>query len=129
MFGTDSATHPSGHRLDRTGIKQTPGRRHPRLPHRPGNEGSAVVENVGPGVSKFSKGWKSVESVPRRVDDYMKKKLNVDEFVTHNLPLEKINEAFDLMTSGKSIRTVIKMAPVGEAERQLPLHAPPLAPT
>ncbi|KAJ8336273.1 hypothetical protein SKAU_G00396160 [Synaphobranchus kaupii] len=56
-------------------------------------------------------GWKSVESVPRLVDDYMNKKLMVDEFVTHNLPLEKINEAFDLMTSGQSIRTVIKMAP------------------
>ncbi|KAJ8336275.1 hypothetical protein SKAU_G00396180 [Synaphobranchus kaupii] len=37
----------------------------------------------------------------RLVDDYMNKKLMVDEFVTHNLPLEKINEAFDLMTSGK----------------------------
>ncbi|XP_036372471.1 alcohol dehydrogenase class-3-like isoform X2 [Megalops cyprinoides] len=55
-------------------------------------------------------GWKSVESVPRLVSDYMNKKLKLDEFVTHTLPLDKINEAFDLMTSGKSIRTVIKMA-------------------
>ncbi|KAJ8385776.1 hypothetical protein AAFF_G00182200 [Aldrovandia affinis] len=54
-------------------------------------------------------GWKSVESVPRLVSDYMNNKLMLDEFVTHTLPLEKINEAFDLMTSGKSIRTVIKM--------------------
>ncbi|XP_061100783.1 alcohol dehydrogenase class-3-like [Conger conger] len=58
----------------------------------------------------FFGGWKSVESVPKLVDDYMNKKLKVDEFVTHNLPLEEINEGFDLMTSGKSIRTVIKMA-------------------
>ncbi|XP_035272565.1 alcohol dehydrogenase class-3-like [Anguilla anguilla] len=58
----------------------------------------------------FFGGWKSVDSVPKLVDDYMNKKLKVDEFVTHNLSLEKVNEAFDLMTSGKSIRTVLKMA-------------------
>ncbi|KAG9331269.1 hypothetical protein JZ751_019555, partial [Albula glossodonta] len=34
-------------------------------------------------------GWKSVESVPRLVSDYMNKKLLLDEFVTHTLPLEK----------------------------------------
>ena len=42
-----------------------------------------------------------MESVPRLVDDYMKKKLKVDEFVSHNLPFEQINEAFDLMHTGK----------------------------
>lgn len=46
-------------------------------------------------------GWKSVESVPKLVEDYMNKKLMVDEFVTHTLPFDKINEGFDLMHAGK----------------------------
>uniref|UniRef100_UPI003AABEDA2 alcohol dehydrogenase class-3-like n=1 Tax=Centroberyx gerrardi TaxID=166262 RepID=UPI003AABEDA2 len=54
-------------------------------------------------------GWKSVESVPKLVEDYMNKKLKLDEFVTHNLPLDQINVAFDLLKSGKSIRSVISL--------------------
>lgn len=42
-----------------------------------------------------------MESVPKLVEDYMNNKLKVDEFVTHNLPFEKINEAFDLLHEGK----------------------------
>lgn len=53
-------------------------------------------------------GWKSVESVPKLVDDYMAGKMKVDEFVSHSLPFDSINEAFDLMHAGKSIRTVLK---------------------
>ncbi|KAG7256704.1 hypothetical protein CRUP_026633 [Coryphaenoides rupestris] len=52
-------------------------------------------------------GWKSVESVPKLVEDYMKNKMKVDEFVTHTLPFDSINEGFDLMHAGKSIRTVL----------------------
>ena len=52
-------------------------------------------------------GWKSVESVPKLVEKYMKKELMVDEFITHTMKLDKINEAFDLMHAGKSIRSVI----------------------
>ncbi|OXB69528.1 UNVERIFIED_CONTAM: hypothetical protein H355_000120, partial [Colinus virginianus] len=54
-------------------------------------------------------GWKSVDSVPKLVTDYMSKKIKVDEFVTHTLPFDRINEAFDLMHGGKSIRTVLKL--------------------
>ncbi|KAB0396788.1 hypothetical protein E2I00_000147 [Balaenoptera physalus] len=54
-------------------------------------------------------GWKSVESVPKLVSEYMSKKIKVDEFVTHNLPFDQINEAFELMHAGKSIRTVVKL--------------------
>ncbi|KAL0974307.1 hypothetical protein UPYG_G00218610 [Umbra pygmaea] len=54
-------------------------------------------------------GWKSVESIPKLVDDYMKKKLMLDEFVTHTLALDHVNEAFQLLQNGKSIRTIIKM--------------------
>ncbi|XP_066852496.1 alcohol dehydrogenase class-3 [Anser cygnoides] len=53
-------------------------------------------------------GWKSVDNVPKLVTDYMSKKIKVDEFVTHTLPFDKINEAFELMHTGKSIRTVLK---------------------
>ena len=46
-------------------------------------------------------GYKSVDSVPQLVQDYMGGKVKVDEFITHNLPLDDINKAFDLMHSGE----------------------------
>jgi len=45
--------------------------------------------------------------VPRIVDWYMEKKINIDDLITHVMPLERINEAFDLMHEGRSIRTVV----------------------
>jgi S-(hydroxymethyl)glutathione dehydrogenase/alcohol dehydrogenase len=48
--------------------------------------------------------------VPRLVDWYMDKKIAIDPLITHKLPLERINEAFDLMHRGESIRTVIEYA-------------------
>lgn len=52
-------------------------------------------------------GWKSCDSVPKLVEDYLAGKVKVDEFITHTMPLDKINEAFDLMHAGKSIRAVV----------------------
>lgn len=52
-------------------------------------------------------GWKSRDDVPKLVADYMRNELKVDEFVTFTLPLDMINEAFDYMHEGKSIRSVI----------------------
>jgi S-(hydroxymethyl)glutathione dehydrogenase / alcohol dehydrogenase len=46
--------------------------------------------------------------VPRIVDWYMDKKIEIDRLITHTLPLDKINDAFDLMHEGASIRTVIE---------------------
>ncbi|MBK8239190.1 MAG: S-(hydroxymethyl)glutathione dehydrogenase/class III alcohol dehydrogenase [Deltaproteobacteria bacterium] len=46
--------------------------------------------------------------VPKIVDWYMDGKIAIDELITHKLPLERINEAFDLMHAGESIRTVIE---------------------
>jgi S-(hydroxymethyl)glutathione dehydrogenase/alcohol dehydrogenase len=46
--------------------------------------------------------------VPRLVDWYMERKIAIDPLITHKLPLERINEAFDLMHRGESIRTVIE---------------------
>ncbi len=45
--------------------------------------------------------------VPKIVDWYMEGKINIDDLITHTLTLENINEAFDLMHEGKSIRSVV----------------------
>ena len=45
--------------------------------------------------------------VPKIVDWYMEGKINIDDLITNVMPLERINEAFDLMHSGEGIRTVI----------------------
>jgi S-(hydroxymethyl)glutathione dehydrogenase / alcohol dehydrogenase len=45
--------------------------------------------------------------VPKIVDWYMEGKINIDDLITHQMPLEDINKAFDLMHSGESIRSVI----------------------
>jgi S-(hydroxymethyl)glutathione dehydrogenase/alcohol dehydrogenase len=52
-------------------------------------------------------GCKGRTELPSFVDWYMDKRIEVDAFVTHTMPLERINEAFDLMHRGESIRTVI----------------------
>ncbi len=45
--------------------------------------------------------------VPKIVDWYMEGKINIDEMITHTMPLNQINDAFDLMHAGKSIRSVV----------------------
>jgi S-(hydroxymethyl)glutathione dehydrogenase/alcohol dehydrogenase len=45
--------------------------------------------------------------VPKIVDWYMEGKINIDDLITHTMPLDKINDAFDLMHEGKSIRSVV----------------------
>jgi S-(hydroxymethyl)glutathione dehydrogenase/alcohol dehydrogenase len=45
--------------------------------------------------------------VPKIVDWYMQGKINIDDLITHVMPLEQINDAFDLMHEGKSIRSVV----------------------
>ncbi len=45
--------------------------------------------------------------VPKIVDWYMNGKISIDPLITHTMPLEDINKAFDLMHAGKSIRSVI----------------------
>ena len=45
--------------------------------------------------------------VPKIVDWYMEGKINIDDLITHVMPIEQINEAFDLMHAGKSIRSVV----------------------
>ena len=45
--------------------------------------------------------------VPKIVDWYMDGRINIDDLITHVLPLDRINEGFDLMHAGKSIRAVV----------------------
>jgi S-(hydroxymethyl)glutathione dehydrogenase/alcohol dehydrogenase len=47
--------------------------------------------------------------VPKIVDWYMEGKINIDDLITHTMPLEEINTAFDLMHRGESIRSVVKV--------------------
>lgn len=54
-------------------------------------------------------GWKSRDSVPKLVEDYLAKKVKVDEFVTHTFKLEQVNDAFVAMKEGKCIRAVIDL--------------------
>jgi len=52
-------------------------------------------------------GVKGRTELPGMVEQAMSGEIDLDPFITHTLPLERINEAFDLMHEGKSIRTVI----------------------
>lgn len=52
-------------------------------------------------------GMKGRRDVPKLVDWYMEGKIDIDHLVTHTVTIERINEAFDLMHAGESIRTVV----------------------
>jgi len=53
-------------------------------------------------------GAKGRTDVPKIVDWYMDGKINIDDLITHTMPLEDINKAFDLMHAGTSIRSVVE---------------------
>ncbi|KAJ6649934.1 Alcohol dehydrogenase class-3 chain L [Pseudolycoriella hygida] len=55
----------------------------------------------------FFGGYKSKDSVPQLVQQYMDGELATDKIITHNLTLVDINKAFDLLKNGLSLRTVI----------------------
>jgi S-(hydroxymethyl)glutathione dehydrogenase/alcohol dehydrogenase len=52
-------------------------------------------------------GAKGRRDVPKIVDWYMDGKINIDDLITHKLKLADINQGFDLMHAGKSIRSVV----------------------
>ena len=52
-------------------------------------------------------GAKGRTDVPKIVDWYMNGKINIDDLITHTMPLSDINKAFDLMHDGSSIRSVV----------------------
>jgi len=54
-------------------------------------------------------GWKSRDSVPKLVEEYLNGELKLDEFITGHMPINEINEAFEAMHAGKALRTIIDM--------------------
>ncbi|PMR68380.1 S-(hydroxymethyl)glutathione dehydrogenase/class III alcohol dehydrogenase, partial [Halomonas heilongjiangensis] len=52
-------------------------------------------------------GVKGRTELPGYVERYMNGEINIDDFITHDLPFEQINEAFELLHAGKSIRSVL----------------------
>ncbi|MDI9229478.1 S-(hydroxymethyl)glutathione dehydrogenase, partial [Serratia bockelmannii] len=52
-------------------------------------------------------GVKGRTQLPGIVQDYLDGKFALNDFITHTMPLEEINDAFDLMHEGKSIRSVV----------------------
>ena len=52
-------------------------------------------------------GARGRRDVPKIVDWYMEGKIDIDSLITHTMPIEKINEGFDLMHEGESIRSVV----------------------
>ncbi|PPR76372.1 MAG: hypothetical protein CFH01_01931, partial [Alphaproteobacteria bacterium MarineAlpha2_Bin1] len=52
-------------------------------------------------------GAKGRTDVPKIVDWYMEGKIEIDSMITHTMPIEDINKAFDLMHAGESIRSVV----------------------
>ncbi|XP_070834785.1 alcohol dehydrogenase 1-like [Chaetodon trifascialis] len=55
-------------------------------------------------------GFKGRDEVPQMVKAYLNKKLKLDEFITHNMTLDQVNDAIELMKHGKCIRTVLNVS-------------------
>uniref|UniRef100_A0A8D0H500 Enoyl reductase (ER) domain-containing protein n=1 Tax=Sphenodon punctatus TaxID=8508 RepID=A0A8D0H500_SPHPU len=51
-------------------------------------------------------GWKMKDSIPKLVTGYLQKKFKPDVLITHNLPFSEINEGFELLRAGKSIKNI-----------------------
>ena len=56
---------------------------------------------------RLRRGARGRSDVPEIVDWYMEGKINIDDLITHQMPLDDINKAFELMHSGESIRSVV----------------------
>ncbi|CAA2983422.1 alcohol dehydrogenase-like 6 [Olea europaea subsp. europaea] len=54
-------------------------------------------------------GWKPKSDLPSLVNMYLNQEIKIDEYITHNMAFEDINEAFELMREGKCLRCVIHM--------------------
>ena len=83
-----------------------------------GYKGAGIMVEVGEGVTSIlvtGRTWKGTafggvkgrSQLPGMVEEAMKGDIQLEPFVTHTMGLDQINEAFDLMHEGKSIRSVI----------------------
>ena len=57
----------------------------------------------------FFGNYKPRSDIPAVVEKYMNKELQVEKFITHQVPFSEINKAFDYMLKGEGIRCIIKM--------------------
>ena len=71
------------------------------------NPAVPVGDRAAPGKARALGGARGRTDVPKIVDWYMEGKIAIDPLITHTLPLDRINDAFDLMHSGESIRSVV----------------------
>mmetsp|Transcript_11439 Transcript_11439/g.29050 ORF Transcript_11439/g.29050 Transcript_11439/m.29050 type:complete len:260 (+) Transcript_11439:1098-1877(+) len=55
-------------------------------------------------------GFKSRVDVPKLVDKYIEGEINLDNYITHRMSFEQMNEAFDLLHQGKCLRAVLKVS-------------------
>lgn len=53
------------------------------------------------GIGLCASGFKGRDAVPQMVKAYLDKKIKVDEFITHNMALDQVNDAIELMKRGK----------------------------
>lgn len=53
--------------------------------------------------------FRRAKQIPEMVEKYMRKEIMIDEFITHTMDLDHINDAFELQRQGKSCRSVVKM--------------------
>ena len=54
-------------------------------------------------------GYKSRTQVPELVEKYMNKEVKLDEYVTHEMKFDQINEAFELLHKGECLRVVLAL--------------------
>ena len=59
----------------------------------------------------FFGNYKPRSDLPSVVEKYMNKELEVEKFITHEVPFAEINKAFEYMLSGDSLRCIIRMDP------------------
>jgi Zn-dependent alcohol dehydrogenase len=64
---------------------------------------SCTEHNFGVFVCRY----KSRIQVPELVEQYMRGETKLDDYITHTMKFDEINEAFDLLHSGKCLRTVL----------------------
>ena len=82
---------------------------HRRRRLRPGDRDAAVPARHRPRLARHRlRRRRGRTDVPKIVDWYMEGKIEIDRLITHVMPLEEINTAFDLMHEGKSIRSVVE---------------------
>jgi len=55
----------------------------------------------------FFGGYKPIEGIKSLISQHLDGKLDLDQFITHRISLDEVNEGFELMKNGKSIRSVI----------------------